>query len=488
MTSLENLSSWHSDWKSQKVIVYGLGLSGFAVADTLNELGSSLLVIADRIDPEHKDLLEVLGIEFVEGLSEQEVLEVSTHFAATLAVVSPGIRPNNYLVEWFQRNDIKVIGDIELAWLVQDKVRSPEWVFVTGTNGKTTTSQLVEAMLLADGKKAIACGNIGVPVLDAIRDPEGWDFLVVEVSSFQLHYLNRLAPRVGALLNIAEDHIDWHGSFDEYKKAKGKVFEGATGAIIYNAEDDVTRQLAAHADVADENVLAVSFIRGMPQDLQVGFVEEFLIDRAFYGYRAAELPELAEIADIEQIGVVTPHLLANTAAAAAIARACDVSAAAIKASIRSFKLDRHRIEFVTESEGVMWFDDSKATNPHAAAASLQSFENIVWIVGGLLKGANITQLVADNKSRLRAAVVIGTERSEVLTALASQAPEVQVFEISTPGGTSPMGEAVAISQAVSQPGDVVLLAPAAASMDQFKDYADRGNQFADAVRGITNAK
>ena len=487
MTGLENLSSWHSDWKSQKVVVYGVGVSGFSVADTLNELGCRLLVVADRIDPQHKDLLEVLGIEFLESMSEAEVVSAVKSFAPDFSVVSPGIKPSNYLVKWFAENQIDVIGDIELAWRVKDKVKVAEWVLITGTNGKTTTTQLTESMLLTSGRKALACGNIGTPVLDAVRDPQGWDYLVIEISSFQLHYLNQLAPKVSALLNIAEDHIDWHGSFEEYVKAKGKVFEGTTGAIIYNGEDSKTAELARNSDVASEDVLAVAFTRRMPADLQVGFVEEFLIDRAFYGYRAAELPELASLEDIEKIGVVTPHLLSNVAAASAIARACEVDADSIKTAIQNFKLDKHRIEFVDEIDGVQWFDDSKATNAHAADASLKSFENVVWIVGGLLKGVEIAPLVKQNASRLKAAVVIGRERAEVLEALSAWAPDCSVVEIADEDSDTVMTRAVTASAKLAAPGDVVLLAPAAASMDQFKDYADRGNQFAIAVKEIANA-
>lgn len=488
MTSLEKLSSWHSDWKSQKVVVYGVGISGFSVADTLNELGSQLLVVADQIDAQHKDLLEVLGIQYLEGATENEAIAAIRDFNPDFAVVSPGIKPTNFLVRWFAGNSIEIIGDIELAWRVRDKVKPAEWVFITGTNGKTTTTQLVESMLITSGKKALACGNIGTPVLDAVRDPQGWDFLVIEISSFQLHYLNRLAPRVSALLNIAEDHIDWHGSFEEYAAAKGKVFEGTTGAIIYNGEDGKTAELARNADVASEDVLAAAFTRAMPADLQVGFIEEFLIDRAFYGYRAAELPELASLEDIEQIGVVTPHLLANVSAAAAIARACDVDAASIKAAIQTFKLDKHRIEFIEEFAGVKWFDDSKATNAHAADASLKSFESVVWLVGGLLKGVEISPLIKQNSSRLRAAVVIGKERTEIIEALGNWAPQCQVIEISDHENDTVMSRAVLAASEVAQPGDVVLLAPAAASMDQFKDYADRGNQFSRAVKEIANAK
>ena len=487
MTGLEKLSSWHSDWKSQKAIVYGVGISGFSVADTLNELGCQLLVVADRIDPQHKDLLEVLGIDFLEGKSEAEILSAIQDFAPDFSVVSPGIKPSNYLVQWFAEHEIEVIGDIELAWRVRDKVKTAEWIFITGTNGKTTTTQLAEAMLLTSGKKALACGNIGTPVLDAVRDPQGWDYLVIELSSFQLHYLNQLSPKVSALLNIAEDHIDWHRTFEEYVNSKAKVFEGTTGAIIYNGEDSKTAELARNSEVASEDVLAVAFTRRMPADLQVGFVEEFLIDRAFYGYRAAELPELASLEDIEQIGVVTPHLLSNVAAAAAIARACDVDAGSIQRAIREFKLDKHRIEFVDEIAGVQWFDDSKATNAHAADASLKSFENVVWLVGGLLKGVEIAPLVRQNATRLKAAVVIGRERAEVLEALSAWAPDCSVVEISDGEAETVMSRAVAEAAKLAAPGDVVLLAPAAASMDQFKDYADRGNQFAIAVKEIANA-
>jgi UDP-N-acetylmuramoylalanine--D-glutamate ligase len=240
--------------------------------------------------------------------------------------------------------------------------------------------------------------------------------------------------------------------------------------------------LAEAADVRDENVLAVAFTRGMPADLQVGFVEEFLIDRAFYGYRAEELPELANLDDISKIGVVTPHLLANVAAAAAIARACDVNAASIASAIREFKQDRHRIEFIAQLHDVLWFDDSKATNAHAASASLSSFESVIWIVGGLLKGVQIAPLVEAHRSRLKAAVVIGVDRTEVLAALSQHAPDCKIFEVTESDRAQVMKTAVQHAMTAAEPGDIVLLAPAAASMDQFKDYEDRGNQFATVVR------
>ncbi|MEY4618490.1 MAG: hypothetical protein RL101_676 [Actinomycetota bacterium] len=484
MSQLSDLTSWHSDWSNLRAVVYGVGVSGFAVADTLHELGASLLVVANSADEQHADLLEVLGIETAIGVPKDDQLTKTIDFAPQVIVVSPGIKPADELLVWAVRNNVAIWGDIDLAWRLRDKTGSiAKWVLVTGTNGKTTTTQLVEQMIISGGKRAIACGNIGLPILDAIRNPDGYDYLVVELSSFQLHYMHEPRPYVSALLNIAEDHIDWHGTFEEYVKAKGKVFEGAERAIVYNVEDDTTIELMKQADVATEDTLAVGFTRGFPGDLQVGYVEDSLIDRAFFPYRAKELPQISSHDEIGKIGVVTPHLLANVAAATAIARACDISPNAIGDAIAKFRLDRHRIEFVANQSGVLWFDDSKATNAHATEASLQSFESVVWIVGGLLKGVNIRPLIKNNIDRLKAAIVIGADRVEVLASLRECAPGLQVIEISESDNAKVMNRAVEAARSIAIDGDVVLLAPSAASMDQFQDYADRGNQFARAVLG-----
>lgn len=484
MVSLESLNSWHSDWNQLKAVVYGVGVSGFSVADTLQELGTKLLVVATAVDDQHSDLLSVLGIQTLIGPVGQEALEKIANFAPDVIVVSPGIKPEDPVVSWALENGLAIWGDIDLAWRLRDKTdRIAEWVLITGTNGKTTTTQLVEQMLISGGKRAIACGNIGLPILDAIRNPEGFDFLVVEISSFQLHYMQAPKPWVSAILNIAEDHIDWHGSFAKYVEAKAKVYQGTKRAIIYNVEDELTIDLMKEADVESEETLAVGFTKGFPADLQVGFVEDSLIDRAFFPYKAKELPQISSHEEIGRIGVVTPHLLANVAAATAIARACDISPTDIGTAIQGFKLDRHRIEFVANENGVLWFDDSKATNAHAAEASLKSFESIVWVLGGLLKGVDINPLVARNAERLKAAIVIGVDRAEVLNALSQNAPDVPVIEIVEQDKALIMQRVVEAARSIATDGDVVLLAPAAASMDQFKDYADRGEKFARAIFG-----
>lgn len=482
MVDLSKLTSWNSNWSELRVVVFGLGLSGFSAADTLAELGANVLVIAESADADLLDVLDVIGVEHVTGAAAKGLPESAVKHKPDLIIVSPGVRPEHALLAWALDNEVEVWVDIELAWRLRDKTdKIAEWVTITGTNGKTTTAQMVEAMLIQGSRRAIACGNIGTPILDAIRDPEGFDVLVVELSSFQLHYLGNISPYSSAVLNLADDHLDWHGNFDAYAAAKSKVYENTRVACVYNVNDLATEKMVENADV-QEGARAIGFTTGIPSRSQVGFVENILCDRAFHEDRQDSALEIATLEDLSAIGVLTPHLMANAAAATALARSLDVAPEDILEALKSFKLDAHRIELVAESHGVRWIDDSKATNPHAAAASINSFDSVVWIVGGLLKGVDLTDLVSRFSSRMRAAVVIGKDRQLVLDALASATTKLAVVEVQTEDNALVMQIAVDEAAKLAQPGDVVLLAPAAASMDQFKDYADRGESFAAAVK------
>lgn len=479
MKDINSLNSWHSDWSGLRVVVFGLGISGFSVVDTLVELGADVLVVAEKAEPELLDVVDVLGVKSIIGDAAKSPDAALDSFAPELVVTSPGLRPDSHLITWAKSQGLQIWVDIDLAWRVRDKSGvAAEWFVVTGTNGKTTTVQLLESMLNAGGIRARACGNIGVPILDVIREPIQLDAIVVELSSFQLHYLHPISPFASAVLNLADDHLDWHGGFEAYRTAKAKIYEQTKFACVYNVADLATEKMVEDADVV-EGARAIGFTVGIPSRSQIGYVEDILCDRAFLDERADKALEIATVEDIERIGVVTPHLLANVAAASAMARSAQVDPVSIREAIRSFKLDAHRIELVGESDGIRWFDDSKATNPHAAAASLSSFEKVVWVVGGLLKGVDLKPLVERFAGRLRAAIVIGADRTAVLEALAAGAPSVPVAEIN---GEQIMTDAVARAREFAQSGDVVLLAPAAASMDQFKDYADRGSKFAEAVR------
>lgn len=479
--SLEHLSSWHSDWSSVSVVVIGLAKTGFSVADTLHELGSKVLIVAESASEEILDIVDVLGIANVIGNLEKQQAAVE-EFSPDLIVVSPGVPPTNTLVISAADRGIPIWGDVDLAWRLRDRFdNQQEWICVTGTNGKTTVVELTEAMLLAAGVKAVACGNIGKPILDCIRDPAQFDVLVVELSSFQLHYMNYIEPFSAACLNLAHDHIDWHGSYGAYHESKARVYEGTKVACVYNLEDSATESMVQAATV-NEGARAIGFGLGTPKPSNVGFVDEFLVDRAFLEQRADSALEIASLEDFHGLGVLTPHLLSNIAAATALARSFGVPPAACREALRNFRVSSHRIELVLEQGGVRYIDDSKATNAHAAAASLSSFESVVWIVGGLLKGVDISDLITKFAKRIKAAVVIGVDRAQILDHFSKMAPDVLVYEVQE--GEGVMVRAVELAASAAEPGDVVLLAPAAASMDQFASYQDRGKQFADAVTKI----
>lgn len=480
---LQQLTSWGSNWSNIRVAVLGLGKSGFSVADTLNELGSKLLVVSEAADEEILDILNVLGIESVIDRDTHVLQGALDSFAPDLLIISPGVPPTSPLVVKAVRSGIPIWTDIDLAWRLKDKhVPNQEWICITGTNGKTTTTELTEAMFLAADVRAAACGNIGKPILDCIRDPAAFEVLIVELSSFQLHYLDRIEPFSAAVLNVAKDHLDWHGGFSNYRLAKGRMYENTKVACVYNLEDAATESLVEAADV-NEGARAIGFGLGTPARSNVGYVEDLLVDRAFLEERADKALEIASLEDLESFGVLTPHLLSNIAAATALARSFGVPPAACRKALREFKISPHRIQLVAEIDGVRYINDSKATNAHAAAASLTSFESVVWILGGLLKGVDISELIGQFAPRLRGAVVIGADRAEIVEAFGKLAPKVPMVEISE--GESVMSRAVSSAASLASTGDVVLLAPAAASMDQFLSYQQRGEQFIEAVGKIS---
>jgi UDP-N-acetylmuramoylalanine--D-glutamate ligase len=508
---LANLVSWDSDWAGLRVVVTGIGVSGFAAADTLIELGARVVVV-DAATSEtahaHADTLKIVGAA--------EVLlgpDAVTHIPRVdgelpeLIVTSPGWRPDQALLAAAARAHIPVWGDVELAWRVRTREgrKTADWLAITGTNGKTTTVGLTESMLRAAGLKAVAVGNVGTPILDALRDPVEYDVFAVELSSFQLHWAESVSPVASVCLNVAEDHVDWHGSYDSYLADKAKVYERTQKACIYNAEQVETERMVENADVV-EGCRAVGFTTVTPAVSMLGVVEGLLVDRAFIEERRNSAAELASMADL---GPLAPrHMVANALAAAGLVRAYGVDAKTVRQGILDYVPGDHRIQPVARLNGVLWVNDSKATNPHAASASLSAFSNVVWIAGGLSKGVSYDDLVRDHAARLKAVVLIGTDTSPLREALQRHAPDVPVIEpgagdtegvqtASAPGGTpagSPgngeqvMSRAVASAAQLAESGDTVLMAPAAASMDQFSSYAHRGGTFIDAVRELVEGQ
>ncbi|MDE3720257.1 UDP-N-acetylmuramoyl-L-alanine--D-glutamate ligase [Nocardiopsis sp. N85] len=463
-----------------RVCVAGLGVSGPPVVRLLLERGARVTVVDGRDD----DTVRPVAAELTEAGAEVVLGATPLPDGCNLVVISPGWRPDSPLAVAAAEAGVEVIGDVELAWRI--KPADQVWLAVTGTNGKTTTVRMLEAMLRADGRDVLAVGNVGTPVVDAVRpDTEGRypDVLAVELSSFQLHWSSSLRPHAATVLNVAPDHLDWHGGLEPYARAKGAVFAPGTLRVV-NTADPWSVRLAE--EEGDPHTPLVGFGLGTPRSGELGVVEDLLVDRAFVDDPVGGAEELATLADVRP---PAPHNVANALAAAALARSTGVAPASIKAGLAAFAPEPHRIAYVASVAGVDYVDDSKATNPHAAAASLGAYASVVWVAGGLLKGAEVTDLVAASAGRLRGAVLIGADRARLREALTEHAPDVPVVEIDGPAPDAPEGHTVmdavvAAATAMAQEGDTVLLAPAAASMDMFTNYPERGRLFAEAVRRL----
>jgi UDP-N-acetylmuramoylalanine--D-glutamate ligase len=463
------------DFQGKRVTVAGLGVSGVPAAKVLHARGAIVTVVNDGDDARAREQaagLRALGITV--RLGDGATLPEGTE----LIVTAPGWKPDKPLFTAAAEKGVPVWGDVELAWRLRGPGAAP-WLAVTGTNGKTTTVQMLASILRAAGLRTAAVGNIGVSLLDVVLGDEEYDVLAVELSSYQLHWAPSLRAHSAVVLNLAPDHLDWHGSMEAYAKDKGRIYEGNQVACVYNVADKLTEELVREADV-EEGCQAVGFTLGTPAPSQLGVVDGILVDRAFVANRQKNAQELAEVSDINP---PAPHNIANALAAAALARAFGVPAQAVRDGLRAFRPDAHRIAHVADLDGVAYIDDSKATNTHATEASLAAYESIVWIAGGLAKGATFDELVAKSAKRLRGAVLIGADRELIRDALARHAPEVPVVELDRTD-TGAMLQAVTEARRLARPGDTVLLAPACASMDMFTNYNERGDAFAAAVREL----
>ena len=452
-----------TDFADKRFLVLGAGVTGNSVARFLKSQGSKVTLTddnsTDALKPEDVDLL---------------------NFDA--AVISPGWRQDHPLVVKILNSSLELFNEIDIAWNLRT-VRAPrqKWVAVTATNGKTTTVEMTAAILKTAGIKATACGNVGDTVIDAVDRDDTYEVLVLELSSFQLHWARQAQFLAAAILNIADDHLDWHGNFESYADTKFSILDRADIAIL-NADDGAVVTRANRFSGRK-----VFFSLATPAPGEIGVVEELLVDRCFVDDPA----QASMICELANIVPTVPHNVSNALAAAALARALDVPHEVIQKALQAFRPGRHRIETVHDAAGITWVDDSKATNPHATAASLMSHLSVVWIAGGLAKGADMDSMIQRCAPRIKAAILIGEDRGLIETALIKHAPTVPRILIDSPddyirGGNSNslMETVVMTASKYAVSGDVVLLAPACASMDQFISYSDRGDRFAAAVRKV----
>jgi UDP-N-acetylmuramoylalanine--D-glutamate ligase len=485
----------------QRVVVVGLGVTGQSVVAVLVSRGVSVTAVDSRDDAERQDLAGRLGKEGVHVRLGPDVLGPDARLPADvgLVVTSPGLRPDTPLLGTALAAGAEVIGDVELAWRLRPALgdgRRQQWLGVTGTNGKTTTVRMLAAMLGAAGHRSVAAGNVGVPILAVVTDPQPYQVVAVELSSFQLYWSATIAPLAGVVLNLAAHHLDWHDDLESYAAAKARIFAPGTIAVC-NADDPRTVAMADEAltrppppaglavlpgpggsPMRGPAVRKVAFRLGRPGPGELGVADGWLMDRAF----SADAVRIAEVSDIRP---AAPHNVADALAAAALARAYGDQPATVAAGLAAFVPEPHRIALVAELAGVAFVDDSKASNPAAAAASLAAFPAVVWIAGGLFRGSDedLDALVAAAAARLRAAVLIGSDAARFARALARHAPDVPVTELASTD-TGVMDQATTQAAAIARPGDTVLLAPAAQSWDMFRDYGARGDAFAAAVRRL----
>ncbi|MDY6050662.1 MAG: UDP-N-acetylmuramoyl-L-alanine--D-glutamate ligase [Corynebacterium sp.] len=453
------------------ILVAGAGVSGAGMAHLLMDLHADVTV-ADDDEIRRDRVTEATGAH---AITVSDAIDQLSRFR--VVVTSPGWNPQTALLVTAAELGIPVLGDVELAWQIdQSGAFGPPrmWIAITGTNGKTTTTAMVAAMLTSldpEAPHAVAVGNIGLAVGEALTqmNPRA-EILVAELSSFQLYWSSTLHPHVGTVLNLADDHIDWHGSFTAYADAKAKVLNADIALV--NRDDP---RVVAYAPES------LSYTLAPPQPGEVGVRDGFIVDRAFAG---EDYPDGEPIAPIDSISPPGIAGLSDAVAATAVARAIGTPAAQIARALRHFTVAVHRGGVVWESQSLSFVDNSKATNPHAAHTVLQGLDHYVWIGGGQLKGADVTDLISEHGPHMRAAVLMGVDRHVLADAFARLSPTTPVEIVDTTDGVAAMEEVVACAVDYAQPGDRIVLAPAGASLDMYAGMSERGNLFAQAARAL----
>jgi UDP-N-acetylmuramoylalanine--D-glutamate ligase len=390
----------------KRVIVAGAGVTGLSVASALVEKGAEVSFVDEK----------VTSVDGFEVKHPSAIKEVDFDYL----MISPGWRDNHPIVLLARGANKPILNEIDFAWALKiERNPNQKWLALTGTNGKTTTVEMVAHILTTAGLNAVACGNVGTTVIDSVLSKEKFDYLILELSSFQLHWLSDAQFLSAAILNIAADHIDWHGTFDDYARDKISILDKSATAILNGDDGEVVGRTSHWLG------RKIFYSLDTPAPGEIGVVEELLVDRAF----VADTQEAAIFAELSEITPTVPHQVSNALAAAGLASTLGISRDHIRAALTSFRPGKHRIELVGEFNGVKWIDDSKATNPHAAAASVLSHFSVVWIAGGLAKGAAMDSLKDRIWSRLKAVILIGEDRSLIAAELARVAPALPIYLI-----------------------------------------------------------
>jgi UDP-N-acetylmuramoylalanine--D-glutamate ligase len=432
-------------FEGERAVVIGLGVAGEAAARVLAEEGARVLVTESRADVATPSDLAGLGVVVTTGGHTRAQLD-----GATLVVTSPGVPEGAEVLGWARQARLPIWSEVELG----ARLALAPYAAVTGTNGKTTTTEMLAAAMRESGLDALACGNVGYPFSLAAR--ESHDALAVEVSSFQLRFHETFHPQASVLLNLAPDHLDWHGSVGAYVEAKGRLFENQSGDDVHvgNLDDARAAELSRRASCR-----VVWFTLAEPGEGQVGYVGETLVSRL-----DGEIRLGVPVHD-------SASHRADAAAAAATAIGFGIDPEAAGLAVCSFAPLAHRGGVVAESGGVRYVDDSKATNPHATLAAVEGLRDVVLIAGGRSKGVDLSPLARLAPS-LAAVVTLGEAAGELESLFDGLVPTERA---------SSMEDAVERAARLASEGGWVVLAPACASQDMFRDYAERGERFTNAV-------
>ena len=448
-------------FQNKKVLVVGLARTGLAVARFLKHRGAEVTATDLKNEDElgaHAQEARNIGISLKLGAHD-----VESFTGSDLIVVSPGVPDKTTPLELARRAGIPVIGEVELAFR---HITEPI-VAITGTNGKTTATSLVGEMLKASGREVFVGGNIGAPLIEHIDSGKRAEMIVAEISSFQLDTIETFRPKVGVLLNITEDHLDRYDDFSDYVRSKGRLFENqdSTDVAVLNNMDPTVSELESliGSQRLYFNVDSPEVHGAMIQGKEM----------------TCSLPGKSSVVlSLEKFRLKGEHNFENAAAASLAALVAGADQAGVQTALDTFEGLHHRLEYVNKVGGVLYYNDSKATNVDAVKRSLESFDSdVILIMGGRDKGGSYALLEELIKERVKRLIVIGEAREKILNALG---------RLTTSEEAKSIDEAVDLAHKEAVPGDVVLLAPGCSSFDMFTDYAERGETFCKAVRRLAD--
>lgn len=453
--------------KNKNILVLGLGISGVATAKALNKLGANVLISDNKSEEQLKEYMKQIkdiDIDYILGSNDVKLSNID------LIVKSPGIKNNIPIIQKAIDMNIEVITDIEIGYrLFNNKI-----IAITGTNGKTTTTTLVGEIFNNTEQKVHVTGNIGVGLLWELVNSAEDDIFVIETSSFQLDNTKEFKPKISAITNITPDHIDWHGNFENYVKAKKKIFKNQDEKdyTILNYDDKELRNIP---DTLKSNIIWFS----QENKLQKGI---FILDNHIV---YSDGKKTIAIVNINDIKVPGRHNIENIMTAVAISLASDVDLNIIRKTITEFEGIEHRLEFVDDIDGTKYYNDSKGTNPVSSIKAIEALEYpIVLIAGGYDKGSDYSEFIDSFKGKVKDVILLG-ETKEKISEAALKIGFNNIYFVSN------MNEAVNKSFEISKRGTNVLLSPACASWDMYESYEKRGIDFKNCVsniRRLHNAK